>query len=187
MLKKKTVIGVFVLLALAGGFFWHRHVQRVMNAEPVRVYKVSETQKAAETTGGHWHGDEWHAEPHPVPAVVEPPVDAAPAAPRLREQRTRELLEELRAIVAVPLPPNADELYREHYALTEEAIVLSENAHTLSEAEHIKAVNDLSARQLAWNKRFLARSRAREAAIEREAAVRRARKRRELQREAEFR
>ena len=73
MLNKKTVIGVFILLAIIGGTLWYLRVQRIMNAEPTRVYKVPETQKAAETEGGHWHGDEWHAAPHPAPAAAEPP------------------------------------------------------------------------------------------------------------------
>ena len=73
MLKKRTVIGAFILLAIIGGTLWYLRVQRIMNAEPTRVYKVPETQKAAETEGGHWHGDEWHAEPHPVPKPVRPP------------------------------------------------------------------------------------------------------------------
>ena len=73
MLNKRTVIGAFILLAIVGGTLWYLRVQRIMNAEPTRVYKVPETQKAAETEGGHWHGDEWHAEPHPVPKPVRPP------------------------------------------------------------------------------------------------------------------
>ena len=72
MLSKKTVIGAFILLALIGGTFWHLHVQRIMNTEPTKVYKAPETPAATPTTGGHWHGDEWHAEPHPAPKPAEP-------------------------------------------------------------------------------------------------------------------
>ena len=73
MLSKKTVIGAFILLALIGGTFWHLHVQRIMNTEPTKVYKAPETPAATPTTGGHWHGDEWHAEPHPAPKPAKPP------------------------------------------------------------------------------------------------------------------
>ena len=75
MLSKKTVIGAFILLALIGGTFWHLHVQRIMNTEPTKVYKAPETPAATPTTGGHWHGDEWHAEPHTAPAEKPSPTE----------------------------------------------------------------------------------------------------------------
>ena len=175
MLNKRTVIGAFILLAIVGGMLWYLRVQRIMNAEPTRVYKVPETQKAAETTGGHWHGDEWHAEPHPETPKDSDPFEAAPRAlPRLAP--LEEVNEELRAILAVPLPPDADELLREHYALTEETLWLNENGHTLSEAEYFKLSNALGERQLDWNKRFSKRSREQFEAIRQAAEARRARR-----------
>ena len=175
MLNKRTVIGAFILLAIVGGMLWYLRVQRIMNAEPTRVYKVPETQKAAETTGGHWHGDEWHAEPHPETPKDSDPFEAAPRAlPRLAP--LEEVNEELRAILAVPLPPDADELLREHYALGEETLWLNENGHTLSEAEQHKATVDLLERQLDWNKRFSKRSREQFEAIRQAAEARRARR-----------
>ena len=174
MLSKKTVIGAFILLALIGGTFWHLHVQRIMNTEPTKVYKAPETPAAPPTTGGHWHGDEWHAEPHPAPAAAEPLVEVAPrVVPRL--PTLEEVHEELRAIVARPLPPNADELMREHYALAEEILDAHEKAHTLSEAEYIKRSKDRLERLLDWNKRFSKRSRERLAAIRQAAEAKRAR------------
>ena len=176
MLSKKTVIGAFILLALIGGTFWHLHVQRIMNTEPTKVYKAPETPAATPTTGGHWHGDEWHAEPHPAPAAAEPLVEVAPrVVPRL--PTLEEVQEELRAIVARPLPPNADELAQEKRALTEETIMLNEKAHTLSEAEFIKRSKDLLERQLDWNKRSSKRWRERLAAIRQAAEAKRARAR----------
>ena len=176
MLSKKTVIGAFILLALIGGTFWHLHVQRIMNTEPTKVYKAPETPAATPTTGGHWHGDEWHAEPHPAPAAAEPLVEVAPrVVPRL--PTLEEVHEELRAIVARPLPPNADELMREHYALAEEILDAHEKAHTLSEAEYIKRSKDRLERLLDWNKRFSKRSRERLAAIRQAAEAKRARAR----------
>ena len=175
MLNKRTVIGAFILLAIVGGTLWYLRVQRIMNAEPTRVYKVPETQKAAETTGGHWHGDEWHAEPHPETPKDSDPFEAAPRAlPRLAP--LEEVNEELRAILAVPLPPDADELLREHYALGEETLWLNENGHTLSRAERHKARNALGERLLDWNKRFSKRSRERLEAIRQEAEAKRARR-----------
>ena len=175
MLKKRTVIGAFILLAIVGGMLWYLRVQRIMNAEPTRVYKVPETQKAAETTGGHWHGDEWHAAPHAETPKDSDPFEAAPRAlPRLPS--LEEVNEELRAFLAVPLPPDADELDREKRALTEETLWLNENGHTLSEAERHKATVDLLERQLDWNKRFSKRSREQLEAIRQEAEAKRARR-----------
>ena len=176
MLNKRTVIGAFILLAIVGGTLWYLRVQRIMNAEPTRVYKVPETQKAAETTGGHWHGDEWHADPHPVPAAEEPPVEVAPRAlPRLAP--LEEVHEELRATLAVPLPPNADELDRENRALTEELLEAHEKAHTLSEAERHKATIDYLERLLVLDKRLSERSREQLEAIRKSAEAKRARAR----------
>ena len=175
MLNKRTVIGAFILLAIVGGTLWYLRVQRIMNAEPTRVYKVPETQKAAETTGGHWHGDEWHAEPHPETPKDSDPFEAAPRAlPRLAP--LEETLAELRAIVARPLPPNADELDREWRAHVAEGIALIEKGHTLSEAERRKARIDHRERQLVLDKRFSKRSREQLEAIRQEAEARRARR-----------
>ena len=56
---------------------------------PIKIYKPVEplaTPTQAPTTqtpvgekteqGGHWHGDEWHAEPHTTPAVVSSETDS---------------------------------------------------------------------------------------------------------------
>ena len=94
MLQKKIWIPVLlVLIGFAiGGTFVGRHIA---SQEPVRVINVvtpepversqptqAETQPAAD--GGHWHGDEWHADAHePVveaPAPVEDYVDEELAA-----------------------------------------------------------------------------------------------------------
>ena len=72
MLKKKIWIPILmVLLAVIGfGLFYARQVSK---QEPVKVYKTVEVEKPetpkppppGETAeSGHWHGDEWHAEPH---------------------------------------------------------------------------------------------------------------------------
>ena len=87
MLAKKFWIPVLlVLIGVAiGGTFWGKHVG---SQEPVRVITPvtpepvdrsqptqAETPPAAE--GGHWHGDEWHADPHePVQEVVVPVSNA---------------------------------------------------------------------------------------------------------------
>ena len=60
MLKNIT-IGILLLALIIGGTLWYRHYQKIMNAEPIKTYVAPETP----TEHGHWHGDEWHAEPHP--------------------------------------------------------------------------------------------------------------------------
>ena len=72
MLKKKIWIPILiVLLVVIGcGLFYARQVSK---QAPVKVYKVVEVEEPetpkppppGETAeSGHWHGDEWHAEPH---------------------------------------------------------------------------------------------------------------------------
>ena len=60
MLKNIT-IGILLLALIIGGTLWYRHYQKIMNAEPIKTFAAPETT----TETGHWHGDEWHAEPHP--------------------------------------------------------------------------------------------------------------------------
>ena len=58
---KNITIGILLLAIVVSGTLWYRQVQqrRAMEREIERI----EADTAA--PGGHWHGDEWHAEPHP--------------------------------------------------------------------------------------------------------------------------
>ena len=81
MFRKSTWIPILiVLLAVMGcGLFYSSRISKQM---PLKFYKrvefkTSETPKpppSGETTeSGHWHGNQWHAEPHdPQPQQVEP-------------------------------------------------------------------------------------------------------------------
>ena len=60
MLKNIT-IGILLLALIIGGTLWYKHYQNIMNAEPTKTFAAPETP----TEHGHWHGDEWHTEPHP--------------------------------------------------------------------------------------------------------------------------
>lgn len=84
MLTKRSWIPILItLLAVMGcGLFYG--VRRNAQQEPVKVYKPVEVQQSrtqkpppsGETAeSGHWHGDEWHAEPHDThtPAEVATP------------------------------------------------------------------------------------------------------------------
>ena len=92
MLSKKFWIPVVLILigVVIGTVFWG---QRLDSQEPVKVYKPVEVTEIAQPKPpppgetyetGHWHGDEWHAEPHePVVEADAPPerfIDAELAA-----------------------------------------------------------------------------------------------------------
>ena len=71
---------------------------------PIKIYKPVETEQPTAkapvgdtSQGGHWHGDQWHAEPHETPAADETPR----SQPRQRPE-TR-----LDAQASIPVPPEA--------------------------------------------------------------------------------
>lgn len=76
---------IFSLIVLIGcGLFYG---QKVAKQEPVKIYKSVEVEREVSTPkppppgetaeSGHWHGDEWHAEPHETEKL--PLVDASDA------------------------------------------------------------------------------------------------------------
>ena len=181
MNRTTLIITIGIIIAVCTGIYLYTEWEKARFDASLPKPPTDEEQHVADdNTRGHWHNGEWHAEPHPEPAdernPEEPLVEVAPrVVPRL--PTLEEVQEELRAIVARPLPPNADELDREKRALTEETIMLNEKAHTLSEAEFIKRSKDLLERQLDWDKRSSKRSRERLAAIRQAAEAKRARAR----------
>ena len=80
MLRKRIWILLLIVLppAMGCGLFYGR---KIAKQEPIKIYKVpvevdrEETPKPpppGETAeSGHWHGDEWHAEPHEAHAPAE--------------------------------------------------------------------------------------------------------------------
>ena len=90
MFRKSVWIPILiVLLAVMGcGLFYN---SRISNQLPLKFYKRVEFKTSAtpkpppsgETTeSGHWHNDEWHAEPHNPPAQ---PQQVEPGPPPLIE------------------------------------------------------------------------------------------------------
>ena len=83
--KNRLFIGVlvFALLLLMGcGLYYGR---KVATQAPVKVYKPVEVETKpkppppGETAeSGHWHGDEWHAEPHEAPPTAQSTPTTAP-------------------------------------------------------------------------------------------------------------
>ncbi len=80
MLNKNVWIPILILVLVVIGFgLFYR--QKVATQAPVKVYKPVEVSKPAtlkppppgETAeSGHWHGDEWHAQPHDTHAPAQP-------------------------------------------------------------------------------------------------------------------
>ena len=89
-MSKNITIGILLVAIIVSGTLWYRQVQqrKVMEREIERI----EADTAA--PGGHWHGDEWHAEPHPehtgpaTPLVED--VVAGPLEPEQPVVKTRE-------------------------------------------------------------------------------------------------
>ena len=77
MNRKTMVIAIGILIAFCAGiYFWAEWQKQEFDASlpepPVPEQQVADdvTDDAA---GGHWHGDEWHAEPHT--SVFAVPID----------------------------------------------------------------------------------------------------------------
>ena len=75
-MNRTLIAAIGLMLAFCAGIFFYAEWQkRAFDAslpEPPAPIQV----RAAETTGGHWHGDEWHAEPHNagfVTPIADPP------------------------------------------------------------------------------------------------------------------
>ena len=72
-MNRTLVIAISILLAFCAGiYFWTEWQKKEFDASLPKPPAVEEQQViddtvddvAGNTTGGHWHGDEWHAEPH---------------------------------------------------------------------------------------------------------------------------
>ena len=60
MLKNIT-IGILLVAIIISGTLWYRQVQQQKAMER----EIEKIEAETAEPGGHWHGDEWHAEPHP--------------------------------------------------------------------------------------------------------------------------
>ena len=85
-MSKNITIGILLLAIVVSGTLWYRQVQqrRAMEREIERI----EADTAA--PGGHWHGDEWHAEPHPE---HEQPTQTVTGASTIEETVTDDNLD----------------------------------------------------------------------------------------------
>ena len=113
MLKQKRIwipILSVLVIAMGCGLFYG---QKVANQEPVKVYKPVDVSKPAtpkppppgETAeSGHWHGDEWHAEPHDAHA----PAEVSESTPLVSEGEAPPPIETAEAPPAVAAPIETD-------------------------------------------------------------------------------
>ena len=72
-MSKNITIGILLVAIIISGTLWYRQVQQQKAME--REIEKIEAETAA--PGGHWHGDEWHAEPHPEPELPAQTVTGA--------------------------------------------------------------------------------------------------------------
>ena len=90
MFRKSVWIPFLIVLltVIGGGLFYS---SRVGKQEPAKVYKPVEVENPAtpkpkppgETAkSGHWHGDEWHAEPHSETPEVSAGAVSEPDTPQ---------------------------------------------------------------------------------------------------------
>ena len=91
-MSKNITIGILLIAILISGTLWYRQVQQQKAMEKaIEDMKTKTTEPA-----GHWHGDEWHAEPHPEPTEPATPlvevedVAAEPLEPEQHVAKTRE-------------------------------------------------------------------------------------------------
>ena len=111
LLSNNRIFGaiVCVMVFIAGGLLYLQFVQRQAardiqrTQEIIKQQQTPKTRTAAHTEdGGHWHGDEWHAEPHPE----TPGVSAGEAEPHT-PQNTSEDTDEVQGGPVGAQPRNA--------------------------------------------------------------------------------
>ena len=151
MNRKLIAAIIFIIAACIGLHFYAEWEKARFDASLPQPPAVEEQQVSddtaedviEETTGGHWHGDEWHAEPHVDEAPRVQPV-TAPAAGVTEETEA--------AVKLPPLPPT--ELELEHRAIKADFNALLEQRDTLSPAEFQKGLNDIADRWQAHQDKF---------------------------------
>ena len=161
MNRRTFVIAIGIAIAFClGVYFYAQWDMKRFDAslpEPPAADTVKETpaetavedisdaaQPAAETSAGHWHGDEWHEEPHtaapdpPAHSVAENPQLVKEVAPWLAEWRAA--LEHHKA--------ESKRLREKSRALRaeEQALRQARDANRISREEYKQASGELNAR-----------------------------------------
>ena len=167
-MKRKFIAAIVVIIAVCIGiYFWTEWEKARFDASlpkpPAEEEQVAD-DVTEDTAGGHWHGDEWHAEPH----VAD---EAPPVQPVTRPAETDEMEAARQRVEALKLSlSQPDELSLEREAIKADFAALLEQRGSLSLAEFEKGIDDIARRRNAWHKKWTERAKERVAASrEREA------------------
>ena len=78
-MNRKLITAICLMLAFCIGIFFYAEWQkRKFDASLPEPPAPTEVQAVeTETEGGHWHGDEWHAEPHTAGDAIASPQEPA--------------------------------------------------------------------------------------------------------------
>ena len=152
MNRTTLIIAIGIIIAVCTGiYFWTEWQKQEFDASLPKP-------PAEDTAGGHWHGDEWHAEPHV--ADEAPPVQPVTQPVETDEmEAARQRVEALKLQLVQP-----DELDLEREAIKADFAALLEQRGSLSLAEFEKGIDDIARRRNAWHKKWTERAKERAAA-----------------------
>ena len=85
-MSKNITIGILLIAIIISCTLWYRQVQQRKAMER----EIEKIEADTAEPGGHWHGDEWHAEPHPE---HEQPTQTVTGASTIEETVTDDNLD----------------------------------------------------------------------------------------------
>ena len=151
-MNRKLIAAIVVIIAVCIGIYFWTEWEKARFDASLPKPPVPEQVRPAEVNdghaGGHWHGDEWHAEPHV--ADEAPPVQPVTRPAETDEMEAARQREEAPKLPLVPL----SELDLEHEAIQADFNALREQRGTLSPAEFNKRLDDITRRQNAWRDKW---------------------------------
>ena len=85
-MSKNITIGILLIAILISGTLWYRQVQQRKAMER----EIEQIEADTAEPGGHWHGDEWHAEPHPEPEPTQTVTGASTIEETVTDDNNRD-------------------------------------------------------------------------------------------------
>ena len=139
-MKRKLIVAIVVIIAACVAVHFYVQWEKARFDASLPEVPVLEQGRAAEVNdghaGGHWHGDEWHAEPH----VAD---EAPPVQPVTRPVETDEMEAARQRVEALKLSLlQPDELDLEAEAIQADFNALLKQRGSLSPAEFDKRLID---------------------------------------------
>lgn len=125
MNRKTMVIAIGILLGVCAGIHFYAEWQKREFDASLPKPPVPEQQVADDVTddtaGGHWHGDEWHAEPHEVHVAQQPSPKRDSNRPRkkLSQEQIDALDSSFYGSLGLDVPPKGH-----HYVWREPEVVM---------------------------------------------------------------